>query len=385
MNNAYPPFERNGDIVTFSGDYTALKREIAPGAQFRVNADTEAIFNEQVNNVVYNPATPLTSLDTANLQFGSYYIDTAVATAAADSAATVGQVYTQAENTIISSVSVPVANSYNASILMSVTGITYDTDGKITSVTATFSSHQYDSATGNYTQATNTITFNDTNSDGDPESPGPFVIGNINLDIDLTNAVMKGDQAVINVNAAVPAAPPPNYKQITVRNENGDNLQWFFNTGVLDNKNSTLNFYSVDTDNGENYNGSISFKAGTIDNLNDAVSFTFGNMFDMLVYLRKKLEASNFEEASNMLKYIDQKSEMILQARSEFGARVNHFEAVRDQYGDQETVLSDVLQNLEDSDIAKININYEEALAAYESVLSSGSKIMKTSLLDYLS
>ncbi|OPX92024.1 MAG: flagellar hook-associated protein FlgL [Pelotomaculum sp. PtaB.Bin104] len=274
--------------------------------------------------------------------------------------------------------SVPAANSFNASILMSVTGITYDADGKITSVTATFNSHEYDSATGNSTAATNTITFTATNGDPDSATVG---IGSINIDVNLTNAVIKGDQAVINVKAAVAVGD----KQITVRNENGNCLQWSFDPTAVDDVDSTLNFYSVDTDNGENYDGSISFEAGTIDNLNEAVSFTFGNMFDMLVYLRKKLEAANFSEASNMLKYIDQKSEMILQARSEFGARVNHFEAVRDQYGDQETVLSDVLQNLEDSDIAKINIEYEEALAAYQSVLSSGARIMQTSLLDYLS
>lgn len=378
LNNAAPPFKRNGDTVTFSGDYTALKREIAPGAQFRINADTQAIFNEQVNSVVSNPASPFNSLDASNLQFGSYYIDTAVATAATGSAATVEQAYTQAENTIVSSASVPVANNYNASILMSVTDITYDTNGKITSVTATFSSHEYDSAGNVDNPATCAQTFTATN--GDPDA-ATFNIGNINnFSIDLTNAVMKGDQAVINVKAAAAVGD----KQITVRSESGNCLQWSFNPAAVDNKGSKLNFYTVDTDNGENYDGSISFKAGVIDNLNEAVSFTFGNTFDMLVYLRKKLDAANFGEASNMLKYIDQKSEMILQTRSEFGARVNHFEAVRKQYGNQETILSDVLTKFEDSDLAKININYEESLAAYQNVLSSAAKIMKTSLLDYL-
>lgn len=382
LNNVYPPFKRDGndpDIINFTGDNEELLREIAPGARFKVNSGAEEIFNERVNNVVTVDPSMLKEIKAENLQFGDYYIDTGVVSAASDSSAVVSQAYSQAGNTIIAGVSVDAGNTNNASILVEITDIEYDTDGNIIKVTANFKSHEYGAGSNEETAppADVTHTFNVTGGDPDKEIVN---VGGVDLTLDLTQFVRKGDKAVINVTAAVAVDD----KQITVRNGDGNCLQWSFGPGVMDDKSATLNFYNIDTDNGGIYDGNISLEAGALENLDNAASFSFGNVFDAFIYLRKKLEAASFTKTGDMLKHIDQKIDIFLQERSKVGARVNHFEAAEAQYKNQELILSDVLKTLEGADIAKITIEFEEARVAYQGVLSSGARMIQLSLLDYL-
>ncbi len=381
LNNAYPPFKRDGnnpDIINFTGDNEELLREIAPGARFKVNSGAEEIFNEKVNNIVAGDPSMIKGVKAENLQFGDYYIDTAVVSSTSGPNAAVSQAYSQAGSTIIAGVSVDVGNTSNASILMEITDIKYDTDGKISEVTANFKSHEYGpNDNEEIAQADVTHTFTVTNGDPDKDD---VILEGINLTIDLTQFVRKGDMAVINVTAAADVDD----KQITVRNEDGSCLQWSFNPGIIDGNSATLNFYTIDTDNGEVYDGSISLEAGSLENLNNAVSFSFGNLFDAFVYLRKKLEAASFTKTGDMLLHIDRKMDIFLQERAKVGARVNHFEALETQYRNQELILSDVLKTLEDADLAKITIEFEEARVAYQGVLSSGARMIQLTLLDYL-
>ncbi|OPX94325.1 MAG: Flagellar hook-associated protein 3 [Pelotomaculum sp. PtaB.Bin104] len=222
--------------------------------------------------------------------------------------------------------------------------------------------------------------------DGDPDSPAHIILQddsgthNIDLNIDLTRFISTGDKAVISVAAQAVAGDD----SISV-NYDGKDRKWVFNDGAVDSA-ANIKFFSLDEGNGESYDGGINLTFnGSISDSSEAATFTAGNIFDSLVYLRKKLENNQSDKINKCLDYLDEKIGWLLQERVRVGARTNHLESVDEQYTNLEVNLSDMMKGYYSTDVAKATVELGEKQLTYQASLAAGARIMQTSLLDYLS
>jgi len=383
LDNTSEPFHRSGDDFTFTGDDSEVLREIAPGARYQVNINGKHFFYDNLVEVAKGSGSTVDQVTIDDgLQFGEYKISTTVedAASAGDSEAQVTSYYTQEGNTIVANVGVVNAgNVYNSSILMEVTGINYTSEYKISDVTVQFTYHQYNKSDGSYTTGTVSQTFTDSDGDGDPDTPASFTVGDIDLNMDLTEFIVRGDKAVISVTAQ--SAIGDNNIGIDY---DGTDRNWVFSNTVADPGND-LKFFTLDEGNGESYDGTvdITFNGGFA-TASEAATFTAGNIFDCLVYVRKKLENNQTDKIEQCLSYLDEKIGWLLQERVRVGARTTHLEAIDEQYTNLEVNLSDMMDGYYSTDVAKATVELNEKTLIYQASLAAGARIMQTSLLDYL-
>jgi len=256
----------------------------------------------------------------------------------------------------------------------------------VADVTVRFTYHTYDKD-GNRYDGCVYQTFTDTDpKDGDPDSPAQLTIGDgsgthdIDLNIDLTSFVKAGDKAVISVAAQAVAGDDG----IGVSYD-GTDRKWIFNDNAVD-SGVDLKLFSIDEGNGEFYDGGIDLTFnGSIADSTDAATFTAGNIFDCLVYVRKKLENDETYKIEQSLSYLDEKIGFLLQERVRAGARTTHLESIDEQYTNLEVNLSDMMDGYYSTDVAKATVELGEKMLIYQASLAAGARIMQTSLLDYLS
>ena len=136
--------------------------------------------------------------------------------------------------------------------------------------------------------------------------------------------------------------------------------------GVLDGKNGV--FGEVNADDLNNH---------------DEAAVT-GGVFDTLIKLRNALNSGSQDTVNNMVEEIQNTTDHILVNRVAIGARTRHLEAAKDQMLDQETRLSQVMQNLQSADIARLSIDLGQQQLTYQTTLSAGANMLQTSLLNFL-
>jgi flagellar hook-associated protein 3 FlgL len=107
-------------------------------------------------------------------------------------------------------------------------------------------------------------------------------------------------------------------------------------------------------------------------------------VFKTLIDLRDALNSGDHEAVNNMVDDIQSTTDHILVQRVAVGARTRHFEAVKDQMTDQEIRLSQVMQDIQSADIARLSIDFGQQQLTYQATLSAGANIMQTSLLNFL-
>lgn len=255
----------------------------------------------------------------------------------------------------------------------------------IEEVTVKFTYHTYDKD-GNRYDGCVSQTFYDTDpKDGDPDSPATVLIGDGNgthdfdLSINLTRNVTAGDKAVISISAQAIADDD----SVSVGYD-GKERKWVFNDGAVDTS-AALKFFTLDEGNGEAYDGGIdlTFTGGIADS-REAVTFTAGNMFDCLLYLRKKLDNNEQEKVIKCLDYLDEKSNLLLQEWVKVGARTNHLTAVDSNYNSYEVNLNDMMSRYYSTDYYKASIELYEKELTFNASLAAAAQIMQTSLLNYL-
>jgi flagellar hook-associated protein 3 FlgL len=111
-------------------------------------------------------------------------------------------------------------------------------------------------------------------------------------------------------------------------------------------------------------------------------------VFDVLFKLRDILqnsEAVDFDqEIQDSIADLEGAHNHVLQKRTATGARYRHFESLKNQLLDQEVILTQNLLNIEGADIPKLSIEVAQQQLSYNASLAIGSKIMQTSLLNFL-
>ena len=109
-----------------------------------------------------------------------------------------------------------------------------------------------------------------------------------------------------------------------------------------------------------------------------------GDIFDALIALRDGLLAGDEDASGVVLGRIDAAIETINGARSALGTRVQRVEDVETQLFSREEILTENLSDQEDADLADTMMRYTLEQTGYQAALSSISRRLGTSLLDFL-
>ncbi len=107
-------------------------------------------------------------------------------------------------------------------------------------------------------------------------------------------------------------------------------------------------------------------------------------IFDVLFALRDRLNNNDAAGLQTSISEIQNKTDQLLQYRVGIGARTNHFEGIKEYIQTQEVNLTSNLDNIEGADIAELSVKVSQQQLSYNASLSIGSKIMQTSLIDFL-
>jgi flagellar hook-associated protein 3 FlgL len=108
-------------------------------------------------------------------------------------------------------------------------------------------------------------------------------------------------------------------------------------------------------------------------------------IFDALFALRDSLRDNDTGGLQTSIGELQDKTDQLLQHRVQIGARTRHFEALKYQLLDHEVNLTGRLDKIEGADIARLSINVSQQQLSYQASLSIGSRMMQTSLLNFLS
>jgi flagellar hook-associated protein 3 FlgL len=66
------------------------------------------------------------------------------------------------------------------------------------------------------------------------------------------------------------------------------------------------------------------------------------------------------------------------------GARLNRLDLLEPQKIEASTNLADTLSRIEDLDMAKASIDFQQQQTAYEAALSVGARVIQQTLVDFL-
>ncbi|QAY67753.1 flagellar hook-associated protein FlgL [Paenibacillus protaetiae] len=108
------------------------------------------------------------------------------------------------------------------------------------------------------------------------------------------------------------------------------------------------------------------------------------NLFSIIDNITAALGSNKPEDVSSQLTNIDSAAERISNARSLNGARTNRIELMQSRLKNLELNLNSMQSDVEDADMEQVLIDATTAQTVYEASLSVGSKILSTSLIDFI-
>ncbi|CAM3341775.1 MULTISPECIES: flagellar hook-associated protein FlgL [Saccharibacillus] len=146
-------------------------------------------------------------------------------------------------------------------------------------------------------------------------------------------------------------------------------------------------YSQVDTDNsavkyviGEN----IQFQINTSGNEFFGMKGETDNVFAALDRVVSAMKSGNQAGITAETGSIESRTNKMLAARAEVGARTNRVELVNSRLLDQEKNTTTLLSKTEDLDVAEALIKATSAQTVYEAALKSSANIMSTSLIDFM-
>ncbi|WP_405104793.1 flagellar hook-associated protein FlgL [Paenibacillus sp. FSL K6-1217] len=108
------------------------------------------------------------------------------------------------------------------------------------------------------------------------------------------------------------------------------------------------------------------------------------NIFSLINNLSSALKAGDLTGISSQLDKIDTRTETILSARSEIGAKTNRVELMQDRLSDLNINLTDLQAKTEDADYEGLIMQSKIQENIYNASLSVGAKIISTTLVDFI-
>lgn len=108
------------------------------------------------------------------------------------------------------------------------------------------------------------------------------------------------------------------------------------------------------------------------------------NVFAVIDRIALALQNGEKDKVLNEVKNIESRTQKVLSARSELGAKVNRVELMEKRLGDLEINLTELQSKTEDADMAKLIVLSKSAESVYQAALSTGAKIITPTLVDYI-
>ncbi|MGO4269127.1 flagellar hook-associated protein FlgL [Paenibacillus sp. TAF58] len=138
--------------------------------------------------------------------------------------------------------------------------------------------------------------------------------------------------------------------------------------------------------------GDIQFEVGVGSKL--AVNITgdavFGspaspdNAFAVIKKIMDNLSSGNYQGVSDSIGLLDSRTDTFLEKRADIGAKQNRIDLTTNRLKDTGVNITSLLSKTEDADMAKVITQLKTDENVYEASLSTGSKIIRPSLLDFL-
>ncbi|WP_261303475.1 flagellar hook-associated protein FlgL [Paenibacillus andongensis] len=138
--------------------------------------------------------------------------------------------------------------------------------------------------------------------------------------------------------------------------------------------------------------GDIQFEVGVGSKL--AVNITgdavFGspaspdNAFAVIKKIMDNLSSGNYQGVSDSIGLLDSRTDIFLEKRADIGAKQNRIDLTTNRLKDTGVNITSLLSKTEDADMAKVITQLKTDENVYEASLSTGSKIIRPSLLDFL-
>lgn len=146
-------------------------------------------------------------------------------------------------------------------------------------------------------------------------------------------------------------------------------------------------YSQIDTDNsavkyviGEN----IQFQINTTGNEFFGMKGESDNVFAVMDRVITAMKTGTQSGITAEMGAVESRTNKMLAARSEVGARTNRVELVNNRLLDQETNTTTLLSKTEDLDVADALIKATSAQTVYQAALKSSANIMNTSLIDFM-
>ena len=113
-------------------------------------------------------------------------------------------------------------------------------------------------------------------------------------------------------------------------------------------------------------------------------SFTFSNFIDMLGQLEEALEGNDVLKARALLRPIDRALDTVGDVRADVGARIGELDTRRTRLADHGADMATMLSSLEDADYVEVVTELTQAQQTLEALRQLASRILPTSLFDFL-
>jgi len=108
------------------------------------------------------------------------------------------------------------------------------------------------------------------------------------------------------------------------------------------------------------------------------------NLFQVLDRIANALYSGNKSGAAAELDNLDTRFEKIVSVRSEVGAKTNRVELMQERLLDLELNITRLQSKTEDADIAEVLMRYQTDENVYRASLAMGSRVIMTTLVDFL-
>ncbi len=217
---------------------------------------------------------------------------------------------------------------------------------------------------------------NGTLSDTDMEAIGEQIDKMIDEMVDVANTTAGGKY----IFAGRTNSRPPFYRD----DSNPDQIMYRGDLKRISREVANLSEHTVDAPGVLEGENGVFGAINATDLSADGKAEVTGGVFKTLIDLRDALNSGDQDQVNNMVEEIQTTTDHILMNRVAVGARTRHFEAVKDQMLDQEVRLSQVMQNLQSADIARLSIDLTQQQLTYQTTLSAGANMLQTSLLNFL-
>lgn len=109
------------------------------------------------------------------------------------------------------------------------------------------------------------------------------------------------------------------------------------------------------------------------------------NIFRIFDDVIQALEVSDFDTVSSAMDRMNSRLDKLLAIRSEVGARTNRSDLIESRLKDMEVNITTLLSRTEDADMAELIMKLKLDENVYQASLSAGARVIRPSLVDFLS